>query len=248
MSKSIVKSGSRAVANPHIFDLEEAESRLFAQISKANQTAQRAVEEAMVAGAMLVEIREAMLSGRAQGNQHTPRELQFKAFLEKVAAHHGCTERTLYNWIGVAENGRKVLAEASVDVEAISLSEIATTDEADLSESAREARQLLFDWMAHKTINDALRGTVVDGDEASRVTRAHNGMTKGGTKGEDRKDYPTFIGKKLSDAGTHLENWEKFTASQKEATIIKLAQWIEGLDTVVIEHLQRLLKEELKTR
>jgi hypothetical protein len=236
-------------------DFERLVRELDSQIEKANRAARVAVDEAIAAGAMLAEARERLKAAAGeQWNSHAkPDSLKFEVFIEGVAQRHGCSTRTLYNWMGAAENGRKVLAESNIRVQEIPipLSRLLTLPEAEVGlagSAALEARQLLFNWMADKTIGECLKGVVVDGDDASRITRAHNGKTKGGSRGEDRKAFDEFIGRKLSDISSHLEHWETFKASQKEATLNHFANALSEWDTVVLEHIQKLLKEEMKKR
>lgn len=143
-----------------------------------------------------------------------------------------------------------------VDGEVISISQVLTTPEQELSKSAREAKQLLLDFCADKTIKDCLSAVVNDGDADSRITRAANGKSKGGSNGEDRKDWPAYIGRHTSDItfliGGKEKNketrWKGMTAGQREkiqdAFTTALGNWPTGL----LEHIANAAKEELKKR
>lgn len=237
-----------ALAKRQSFDLDAATERLDMQIGKAGRAARTAVDEAMAAGAMLIEIREQIQFAKGHANQHTPIEIQFDKYLDARGERHGVSRATLYRWIGYAEAGRKALAE-SIDIEAIAVpvSNLLTLPLEELPEEAREARQLLFDWMQDNTISEAARGVVVDGDPSSRITRAHNGKTKGGAGG-DRKDYDTFIARKFSDVGSHAKHWDSFSPGQKDKTYGHIANLLSNLPTPLVEAFLKSAKEEMKKR
>ena len=101
------------------------------------------VDEAVAAGSMLIEVREALkLVGGAQWNSPTkPEGLKFDAFLEEIAAEFGNTPRTLYNWIGCAENARKMLGETiDIDSFCVPVSHLLTIPEAELARGTRRRR------------------------------------------------------------------------------------------------------------
>lgn len=237
-------------------DFTSATEALDRQLERTNSAARTAVSEAMRAGAMLIELRGVIQAQRGN-NQHTPAPLQFEAFLEEVGARHGISRATLYRWIGAAENGCKMLGE-SIDISScgVSVSGLLTIPEAELPEGAREARQMLFDWMEDKTIGECLRGCVVDGDDASRITRAHNGKTKGGSRGEDRKDFPKFIGEHVSDVTTLLggrekdreKRWKGMTPGQREKIQDAFGTAFQNWPTPLLEELGKRIKEEIKQR
>lgn len=116
------------------------------------------------------------------------------------------------------------------------------------NDAAREAQQLLFDFTKDKTIRDCLAAVVVDGDEPHRITRAANGKKHGGTKGEDRKNYPQFIGEKLADVSAHLKFWKKYTGPQIEDLTTKLKSFAGKAPTPFLTMLKDTINQELKTR
>jgi hypothetical protein len=239
-------------AAPVGFDLVAAAERVDQQIQRADRAVGVAINEAVTVGLMLLEVRE-HLDGNGHSNQHTPAELQFQKFVEEAGERNGVGRATLYRWIGAAQGTRRgALENAAIDVEALSvpLSVVLTAPEEELPEEAREVRQLLFRFMAEKSSlkECAAAGVVVDGDDASRITRAHNGKSKGGTRGEDRKDFPKFIKGKLAHINTHLEHWDAFTAGQKEETILAWAQFWEGCPKAVIELVVKAAKKEMGSR
>jgi hypothetical protein len=230
--------------------LADGADGLDRQIQKANVACGVAVREAMIAGQMLLELRARMLTEKAN-NQHTPAELRFKACMEEAAQRNSVSERTLWRWIGAAENGfGAVLAHGHIDVEAMSvpLSVALTAPEAELPEEVREVRQLLFDFADNTTLKDAHEGVIVGGDDPSRIKRAHNGQTKGGSNGEDRKDYPAFIKSKLAHITTHLEHWDTYTAGQKDAVITAWANAVEDWPTAALELIAGVIKKEQRGR
>lgn len=115
-------------------------------------------------------------------------------------------------------------------------------------DAAREAQQLLFDFTRDKTIRDCLAAVVIDGDEAHRITRAANGKKHGGTKGEDRKNWPQFIGEKLSDITAHLKHWKSYTGPQLEDIGTKIKSFVGRVPTPFLTMLKDAINQELKTR
>jgi hypothetical protein len=122
---------------------------------------------------------------------------------------------TAERWMRAASNVIKALPPVpdAIDVE-VSISQILTLPEAELSETQREWKQQWFDFTENKTIKECLAGVFVDGDAASRVDRAINGKTKGGAGG-DRKDFPLFVAVKLKDMGAHFAHWRGMTETQR---------------------------------
>src|SRR5689334_22995796 len=104
---TVQKSGGRAQALATTFNLGAARARAVTQIQKADRAAQTAVDEALAAGAMLIEIREGLrteaLKAGVKFASHTkPVALKFEVVMEEIAAETNRTPRTLYNWIGAA--------------------------------------------------------------------------------------------------------------------------------------------------
>lgn len=239
------------------FDLDASRARAVTQIERANGSARKAIDEAIAAGALLIEIREGLkLAAGPKWNDKTKDpELKFKVVLEEIAAQAGCSDRNLRNWIGAAENACAALAE-TIDLTTLGcpVSHLLTMPEAEIGivgSDAVQARQLLFAWMSDKTIGEACRGVVIDGDDSSRITRAHKGKTTGGThEGDNRKDYPKFFNRALVVAATHVEKkrFDTYTAIQKEKTFLAVNRFIEKLPAAVIEQFMAAAKEELKKR
>jgi len=109
-------------------------------------------------------------------------------------------------------------------------------------------RQSFFDFMQDKTLAEATRAAVDGESPAHRITRAAAGKATGGTKGEDRKAWHTFIAEKLSDISAHLKHWRSFTGPQKECTQEALHRAVEKWPTPVLEHMAKAIKLELTRR
>lgn len=173
----------------------------------------------------------------------------FEALLEKNIPE--ISAQTARTWMRAAESVTKALKMPdSIDVDSVvtPLSQIIGGDPATMSPDARKLQQAWFDFTEGKTIKDCIAGVVVDGDASSRIDRAINGKTKGGKGNVDRKDFPTFIGKKLSDLSTHLEHYKKFSAPQLERTEFLFRQAIAKWPSGVLELVVKEAREELKKR
>jgi len=145
---------------------------------------------------------------------------------------------------------QRVIEASGYQTRALSLpvSDIVAPDAAGLDASALEARQLFFDFTAAKTIRDCLASIVVDGQEAHAITRAHNGRTVGGFRGEDRKDWPRFINVHFGDIAQHFCSFKSFTGAQIDAITVHAKRWVAKLPTVFLQTLKNIIAEELKTR
>jgi len=172
----------------------------------------------------------------------------FTALLEQYIPE--ISEQTARTWMRAAESVTKALKfPDSIEIDSVvtPLSEIIGADRSKLTKQAQALAQQWFNFTEGKTIKDCIAGVVVDGDDAHRIDRAINGKTKGGAGG-DRKDFPTFIGRKLSQLTTHLEHYKKFSAPQLERTELLTRQVVKKWPSGYLELLQKEIKEELKTR
>ena len=159
--------------------------------------------------------------------------------------------RTATTWMRAAESVTKALnMPQAIDVDSVvtPLSEIIGADDKKLSDEGRKLKQQWFNFTEGKTIKDCIAGVVVDGDAAHRIDRAINGKTKGGKGNVDRKDYPLFIGRKLSDLNTHLSHYKNFTGPQLERVELLTKQHVAKMPSGYLELLARLVKEEIKSR
>jgi hypothetical protein len=179
-----------------------AGKRVAAAVAEALRSVEDARQKCFVAGQLMAEFKEAVGHG---------------AFLQWLRDNFpDMSEDTAQRWMMAAGNIIRALPPipAAIDVETISISQILTMPEAELSENQREWKQQWFDFTSDKTIKECLAGVFVEGDSASRVDRAINGKTKGGAGG-DRKDFPLFVAVKLKDMGTHFGHWKGMTETQR---------------------------------
>lgn len=222
-SKAVMKPG------PH---LNEAIAIIREAIGEVEAIQEQAVRKAMHVGAVLLEVKARLPHG---------------AFQPWIEENFGANRyRNLARWMEMTE---RVLLATGLESHALpaSLAEIVAPESSGLSTDALAARQLLFDFTNDKTIRDCLAG-VVEGDAAHRITRAHNGRTKGGHDGGDRKDFPKFIGVHLSDITSHLKFFKSFTGAMVEIIEAKFKAAIAKWPTSLLETLKKLITDELKTR
>lgn len=199
----------------------------------ASELSEVAINKALFAGQLLREKREVL--GAAQYGQ-------FSKWLEKHCAL--ISRQTAYTWMELAE---RVTSAVEVPQLGMPVSSVLSSSPNDLPDDARQYRQLMLDFTEGKSIRGCLRDAVLDGEE-SRLKRAFNGKTKGGSKGENRKDFPKFIGNKLSDITTHLESWDKYTAAQIEQTETAFKKVIGQWPTALLGTVAELIKKEMKSR
>lgn len=159
----------------------------------------------VICGQLLLEQRAAMC--QANHNRHTPEDDQFTLWLAQNCP--GIAERTARRWMDIAERvmrpfARKLLghhaaADKIIDIEATPVSEILTALPGSLSGKAAEFHQLLFQFMEDKPISQMLAEVASGESPTHRASRALEGKLNGGTnEGDDRKDYPKFIGLHLT--------------------------------------------------
>lgn len=227
--------------------------------------------KAVIAGMLLSEFRHSLARSCHSGNsvanaafkhnQNTPKQDLFLPWLNS----HGIAQRTAYRWMNAAERVARhqlrlpaaALFSPFIDIqgEQVPLSRAllaSTPSDGDpgsyLPPKLAEFRQSFFDFMSDKTLAEATRAAVDGESPAHRITRAASGKSDGGTTGEDRKAWHTFIAEKLSDISSHLKHWRSFTTPQKECTQEALLNAVEKWPTPVLEHLQKAIKLELTLR
>ena len=163
-----------------------------------------AVFHAISCGQMLLEKSSAMnQSHRGTGSNFDPNKPDsenFNLFLREKCPEISRT--TAYRWMDISF---RILSYLELTGEGeIPLSKL-------LQEPDSAQRNALDTYLANKpTMREALAGVVVEGDDASRLTRAQNGAAHGGFNGEDRKDFPLFVGKHLLAINANLEKWDQF--------------------------------------
>ncbi len=241
-----------------------------AQIIAACQSAANAevdyAMQALIAGQMLIEKRASMSPSSHDGKtgRFNPKADQdnFGKWLES----HRIPVSTAYRWIDCADRvmrsrlGLSMIDDIQpyIEVEGtvIPHSQILTLPEAELPDAARKLRQDVFGFMQDKTLGEAARAAFGGDSPSHRITRAANGKAKGGTRGEDRKDWPTYIARHLSDVtgllGCNEKNREKryadMTAGQRQKIEDAFATALTKWPTPLVEHLAKLAREEGRNR
>ena len=217
--------------NPNAIQLrQDALTRLRAEIRKAVDLAETAVQRALYCGCLLLREKE---EGK-HGN--------FLAWIEENLPE--ISIRTAQRWMecaqrAIADSGvRKALPET------IEIEEVFATQESDkLPEAAREGHQLLLDFMSNKTLKDIMAGCVVDGDDPHRISRAAGGMQKGGAGG-DRKAFDEFISRGLVGIASHLDH--KLSAGQQARISAAFDAAVQAWPRWLMEVVSEAIKRETK--
>ncbi len=182
------------------FDAKASIAKINSLADALENRTREAVEAAFEVGWALIEIKESLPHGD---------------WLEWVQTNTRLKERTARRCKELAE---KTIEHAGVERASlpVPMSRLLSLPEAEVTEPVREARQLVLDFMADKTMGECIRGYVVEGDDITRITRAANGKKLGGSKGEDRKDFPKFIATALGTITDHLTVRGKSKAKYRE--------------------------------
>jgi hypothetical protein len=201
-------------------------SEVRSAVLEALSLASAAVGKALAAGQMLAEVKAGLPHGQ---------------WLPWLARHlPELSEDTAERWIKAVTNAA---VGAGIQTATLSLpfSQVLALAPADLPLEEREAQQLFLDFTANKTLKECMAGVIVEGDEPHRITRAANGKRLGGSNGEDRKDWPEFIGRKLEHITSHLGH--QMTPGQAHAIGAKfdaaLRQWPRWLNELLADYARR---------
>jgi len=128
--------------------------------------------------------------------------------------------------------------------QSMSLSAALTLPEAELPPRALEFRQGLLDFMADKSLSEAV-ASVLDGESpAHRITRASGGKAHGGTRGEDRKAFEKFTEQKLKHLTTFFG--AKLHVNQKSAILVEFNGALEKWPRWLVEGIADKCRTELK--
>lgn len=214
--------------------LAAAIALIHAEVDLVQDMAEQTVLRAVRIGHLLIEIKPAL----GHGN--------FQEWIEKEFPR--LPYRTAARWMQAAE---RTIAASGIEPHLLTapISELLAAEApAGASAETLEARQLIFDFMRDKTIKDCLAAVVVDGDEPHRITRAANGRKHGGHKGEDRKDWPKYIGVHLKDILQHLKSWKNYTPTQVKDTFARFDTALAQMPPALLTHLKQRIIEELKSR
>ena len=143
--------------------------------------------------------------------------------------------RTAFRWMDLADRVSRVIRRIGVGLpcsqtlelstgETIPISMALTQPPEELPETALQYRNDVLEFVSGKTMKDCLAAVIVEGDETHRISRAGNGQVTGGTRGEDRKDYPSFVEKKIG----HITHFVEATSEE-----VAQARIIASFDTAL---------------
>lgn len=209
--------------------------------------------KAVICGYMLLEKRAALAPCSHSGKTGHFVAKNGDGFLDALEAA-GMSKSKAYRWMEAAERvGHCQLnvplamdLPSCIDVEGVSvpLSQALTAPEKELTAAALKFRQGVFEFMADKTLSDALNASLDGESPAHRITRAHAGKTKGGKGAQDRKQFEKFTATKLG----HLSTFFRQKLSQTQRALIiaafhaALATWPRWLIEVIAEKCKAELK------
>lgn len=229
------------------------ESAVIEACRQAVNAQQNYALKALIAGQMLAEHRAAMMTSHdgKSWNDRTKEEAdQFGKWLKK----NNLASTTAYRWMEVAERVAKLqlglsvheLLPPAIEVEGVvvTYSDALTLPEKQLSAAALKFRQGIFDFMADKTLTEALTASVDGESEPKRITLAAGGKSKGGTRGEDRKAFDKFTANKLKHLTTFFGH--KLNSNQKGLIIAAFNCALELWPRWLIEAIAEKCRTELK--
>lgn len=194
-------------------------------------------------------------------NQHSE-GVGFDAWLRE----NHLAKSTAHRWMEAAEAVARLLMRVptghpwapviEVEGEVISISQAMSAPEAELPPPALEFRTELLEFMADKTIADAL-SAAIDGDSpASRIARAGNGKHAGGHHGEDRKDFVLFGARALKNFLAHVGardgkqggHFEALSPTQRNQVCEYVGLTLKGMPDEMLEYARDAAAQELKER
>lgn len=212
--------------------------RILQAYADAQSSAQNAVQKALICGQLIVEQRDSIM-GAQSFDRTKPESTKFDFWMEKNCQL--IPRRTCYRWMQLAERVMDACSLHGGEEIPISMALSAPTDE--LPIEARELRQAVFDFIDGKTMKECLAGVVVEGDEAHRITRAHNGATKGGAGG-NRKNFVGFTAVKLRHISTFVAH--DLTAAEQAKIVASFGAAIEKWPKWLVKPLAELATKEAK--
>jgi len=247
----------------HRSDMLQSDAALRHEIVETLHAAEAVARRAIRCGQLLIERREALMAGQTAWKDNTkPTEDQFSTWLTRVVPE--LSVRTAYRWMEAAERTQAALAAKWPKELDLPTSQVISADGGDtLTGPARQAHQLWLDFTGNKTIADILRDVTLDGDKPHRITRAHAGQACGGYTGEDRADYPAFLGRALVSAiyaigervqradgrrGSVGGHWYALADDQRAEVKEWLTDFCAGCPVEVLKHLRDASAKELKER
>lgn len=212
---------------PQATSILDKPGKINALYESALKNSSDATYEAFVCGQTMSEVSFCQ-SGRSKSrhpNQYTPPEEQFEVWLREHCPN--ISFRTAYRWIDFARRVGDLLKLPS-ELDGLPLSDILNLDTIGLTEQQEAVVESVAFFLIDKTMAEAAAGVAFGGDEAHRVVRAHNGKEQGGTRGENRKDYPAFALSKFHDLGAHFKHWDAMDDTQRTEVKTAVRAFILG--------------------
>lgn len=232
-----------------------AESAVLAACARAQADLNSASLSCLIAGQLLAEHRAAMARTSHDGkssihgrNQHS----QDEGFLEWLD-DNGLSKTTAYRWMDIAGRVAKLSLGLQtmdavpdyIDIEGtVTLSQALTAAEGDLTGKALKFRQAVFEFMADKTLSEALAACSDGESDPKRITLAAGGKRHGGTRGEDRKAFDEFTRRKLKHLTTFFS--QHLSSGQKGEIVAAFNRAVESWPRWLLEALADKCRAELK--
>jgi hypothetical protein len=244
------------------------DSQIAEYVLAAKTAVDAAVPKAIIAGQMLIERRQVLfyehsyLPYREALEKAVQPDPTFEAWYMTVCPFH--CRRTANRWMAAAgrvmcflleEDRRFPPSAMEIDGEKLPISFVLTAPEADCTPAMLDFREKFKTFLADKTLANAA-ATVIDGEsEAHRITRAANGKLKRYAGGSgDRKDYPRFIARALSNITSFLSvkkngkivGFRNLDSDQRARVLAAFDVAISSLPDWVMDHNRAVLLRESK--
>jgi hypothetical protein len=238
---------------------------VLAAYRAAEDAAEKFTNLAVISGLLFHEYRAEILpQTREASGRFNPKESDssWLAWLDrnnipvrKAQRYMNAAERIARHQLRIPMN-REFASMINVNGVEIPLSQALTAPTSKLPEQALEFRHGLLDFIKEKSLSEAVLAAIDGESPEHHITRAANGKDKGGSLGEDRKDFPLFAGRALADCLHHIGakvdrkggHWGTLTAVGKEKAFRFLDLFIQGLPTELVEFLDEASHAERKSR
>jgi hypothetical protein len=246
------------------------DEEIKAQYHRPNSMESDAAWEMLIIGMMLIEKRASM--AQAEGgvingrNQHS-KGPTFTGWIEQMRFN----QRKAYRYIEYTErilkghlrlpNNTPMPACIKVDGQLVAISQLLTKKRDRLPPKAQDLSESLYALMDDKTYSEAVAAVAIGDENPSRITRAINGKTKGGTNQHDeRKAFDKFTAIKLDhitsfltvkkkcpgEYRTRFHRWRELPAGQRAAIATAFSEAVESWPAWLLQPLADKLKTELK--
>jgi hypothetical protein len=196
---------------------------------------------AIILGQMLIEKRDEMTkSFAATANDFSdgrtkPTEMHFTLWLSRNCKY--ISQRTAYTWMDAAGSVMRHLLEShgndsqvfiELDGEKSYISFVLRAPEAQCTQAMLTFRETLAKFLENRTLTEVTHETL-----SAAVQRASNGASADQLNGDDRINWPFFIGKNLQGVAAHLTHWEGMGEDQKTLVKTIIGNLILGEATTV---------------